>query len=86
VAELPLSSAVIIATLLWCKVAATAAKVAVLEFAAGVIALGALTSFALNDSVISGPLDGADCESAIVQLALIPELIVAGVHCRLVTV
>ena len=67
-------------------VPAVAVKLAVVEPAATVTEAGTGSAVLLDETATLEPAVGATCDNVIVQVVLPPEVIVAGVHCKVVTV
>jgi len=63
-----------------------AVKLAVVEPAATVTEVGTVSAALLSESATLEPPVGAACDNVTVQVALPPELTVAGVHCSADTV
>jgi len=63
-----------------------AVKLAVVEPAATVTEAGTGSAVLLDETATPEPPVGATCDNVIVQVVLPPEVIVAGVHCKVVTV
>jgi hypothetical protein len=86
VAEVLFSEAVTVTDWLDATVPAVAVKLAVVEPAATVTEAGTGRAVLLDETATLEPPVGATCDNVIVQVVLPPEVIVAGVHCKVVTV
>ena len=67
-------------------VPAVAVKLAIVEPAATVMEAGTGSAVLLSETATLEPPVGAACDNVIMQVVLPPGVIVAGVHCKVVTV